>query len=247
MLEQVKEYLEKYQIKSKEQLEKHIEELSRNTYPDKDLVFMLVSVLDDKELLSKLFSRKKENKKVLYSTVESYSKQALKDIYGELANIVMNCKGAYKVKQKPMNRLVEEELEKQEQQVFIDWNSNGTGGVLQHWQTLHNDMQNVTQTVGIKESQEEEKAPIFTYCNQMKNAIEALSLRSLAGHKKYEKENDWENFSRVPNGDFEYSNAQFRHALGIGKEDERDHRIAEAWNAVVRLEIYLRNNLDIKK
>lgn len=118
MLEQIKEYLNKYRIKSKEQLENHIEELSRNTYPDKDLVFILASVLDDEEL----FSREKENKKVLYSTVESYSKQALKDIYGELANIVMNCKGAYEVKQKPMNRLVEEELEKQEQQVFKDWN-----------------------------------------------------------------------------------------------------------------------------
>jgi hypothetical protein len=134
-----------------------------------------------------------------------------------------------------------------EQQVFKDWGCNNTGWVLQHWQQLHNDMQNGTETIGIKESQEEEKAPIFTYCNQMKNAIEALSLRSLEGHKKYEKENDWENFSRVPNGDFEYSNAQFRHALNIGKENERDHRIAEAWNAVARLEIYLRNNLDIKK
>jgi len=94
---------------------------------------------------------------------------------------------------------------------------------------------------GKKESKTVEKAPIFTYCKQMKNAIEALSLRSLAGHKKYEKGDDWENFSRVENGDFEYSNAEFRHALGIGEDSDEDHLVAAAWNAVSRLEIHLRN------
>jgi len=94
---------------------------------------------------------------------------------------------------------------------------------------------------GKKESKTVEKAPVFTYCKQMKNAIEALSLRSLAGHKKYEKGDDWENFSRVENGDFEYSNAEFRHALGIGEDSDEDHLIAAAWNAVSRLEIHLRN------
>lgn len=95
--------------------------------------------------------------------------------------------------------------------------------------------------IGKKESKTVEKAPVFTYCEQMKNAIEALSLRSLAGHKKYEKGDDWENFSRVENGDFEYSNAQFRHALGIGEDSDEDHLVAAAWNAVSRLEIHLRN------
>ena len=79
------------------------------------------------------------------------------------------------------------------------------------------------------------------------NAIEALSLRSLYGHEKYEKGDDWENFSRVENGEFEYSNAQFRHALGIGEDSEKDHYIAEAWNAVAKLEIYLRKSLEVSK
>ena len=97
---------------------------------------------------------------------------------------------------------------------------------------------------GVKESQTTEKAPVFTYCKVNKNALEALSLRALYGHKKYEEENDWENFSRVPNGDFEYSNAMFRHALEIGgEEDEKEHLISSAWNAISRLEIYLRKNL----
>jgi hypothetical protein len=59
MKDQIKEYLNKYKITGKEVLEKHIEELTRNTYPDKDLVFNLVSVLEDKELLSNIFSREK--------------------------------------------------------------------------------------------------------------------------------------------------------------------------------------------
>lgn len=101
---------------------------------------------------------------------------------------------------------------------------------------------------GLKESQNVEKAPVFTYCKVNKNAIEALSLRALYGHKKYEEENDWENFSRVPNGDFEYANSLFRHALEIGgDEDEEQHLISAAWNAVARLEIYFRKKLQNQK
>lgn len=102
-------------------------------------------------------------------------------------------------------------------------------------------------SVGNKESQTVEKAPVFTYCKQMKNAIEALALRSLYGHKKYEVGDDWENFSRVKNGQFEYSNAAFRHALGIGEEDEKTHLIAEAWNSVAKLELFLRQDLHKSK
>lgn len=95
--------------------------------------------------------------------------------------------------------------------------------------------------IGKKESQTVKKAPIFTFCKQMENAVEALALRSLYGHDKYkEYDRDWQNFSRVENADFEYSNASFRHALGIGEDSEEDHYIATAWNAIARLEVYLR-------
>ena len=98
---------------------------------------------------------------------------------------------------------------------------------------------------GVKESQTIDKAPIFTYCKVNKNALEALALRALYGHNRYKKyDEDWQNFSRTPNGDFEYSNAQFRHALEIGGEEtEEEHLVASAWNAVARLEIFLRNKL----
>lgn len=96
---------------------------------------------------------------------------------------------------------------------------------------------------GVKDNQKEQKAPIFTFCNQMKNAVEALAFRSLYGHERYKKyDEDWQNFSRVPNGDFEYSNAEFRHALGMGAdENEEQHLVASAWNSIARLEIFLRN------
>ncbi len=100
--------------------------------------------------------------------------------------------------------------------------------------------------LGKKESKTIEKAPIFTYCKVNKNALEALSLRALYGHNKYfEDDYDWQNFTRVENGDFEYSNAEFRHALEIGgEEDKEQHLVASAWNAVARLEIYLRDKLN---
>ena len=99
---------------------------------------------------------------------------------------------------------------------------------------------------GVKQNQTEQKAPIFTYCKVNKNALEALSLRALYGHNKYKQfDQDWQNFTRVENGDFEYSNAEFRHSLGIGGgETEEEHLIAAAWNAVARLEIYFRNKLN---
>lgn len=95
---------------------------------------------------------------------------------------------------------------------------------------------------GIKDTQNTTKAPIFTYCKVNKDAIEALALRALYGHERYNKDgadHDWKNFTRVPNGDFEYSNAMFRHALGVGEDSEFEHIVSVAWNAVARLQIYL--------
>lgn len=95
---------------------------------------------------------------------------------------------------------------------------------------------------GRKDSKE--KAPIYTFCKQFKLAIEQLALRSKYGHEKYlEQDGDWQNFTRVDNPDYEYGNAEFRHALGLGDdEDELQHYVATAWNSIARLEMYLKNN-----
>ena len=87
------------------------------------------------------------------------------------------------------------------------------------------------------------KPPVFTFCMQFKDAIAELANRSRQGHEKYiETDADWRNFERVENPDFEYSNAMFRHAIGLGEEDnEFEHYIATAWNAIARLQCYIRN------
>ena len=96
---------------------------------------------------------------------------------------------------------------------------------------------------GVKESQSVKKAPIFTYCKVNSLALEALAFRALYGHEKYkESDFDWQNFLRVPNAEEEYSNSMLRHALNIGEDEtEEQHLIASAWNAVARLEVFLRN------
>jgi hypothetical protein len=109
--------------------------------------------------------------------------------------------------------------------------------------TLKRNMEGVKETEGIKESQSVKKAPIFTYCKVNSLALESLAFRALYGHEKYkESDSDWQNFTRVPNAEEEYSNSMFRHALNIGEDEtEEQHLIASAWNAVSRLEIFLRN------
>jgi len=62
---QIKEYLNKYSITTKEGLAKHVEELKRNTKPNIGLISELVYVLEDEEnLFSNLFCGKKLTKLV---------------------------------------------------------------------------------------------------------------------------------------------------------------------------------------
>lgn len=233
----VKEYLNEQEIKTVEGLAQHIIELKRNTVVP-DIVFELADVLvNDKDCLLSFFG---ENNKV--DTVSNRDFVGYQWINPDYYKYVPSTPQMEKLKP----------IRIDEDKIFKEW------GVTckQHLEWLKSVEKNANNksrqekvkkvlddTVGKKESQTVEKAPIFTYCKVNKNAIEALSLRALHGHIKYEKPNDWENFTRVPNADFEYSNSQFRHALDIGEEDEETHLIASAWNAVARLELYLRNKV----
>ena len=83
----------------------------------------------------------------------------------------------------------------------------------------------------------------ITIAKQFKNALIKVAERSQLGHEKYkELDYDWQGFTRVSME--EYNDAQVRHLLEIGdpNETELDHLIANAWNALVRLELKLRNN-----
>lgn len=93
---------------------------------------------------------------------------------------------------------------------------------------------------GIKHSGE--KLPYFiVLCNQFPNAVKAVVKRSYEGHKKYEEwDADWKNWERVENGYQTYSNALLRHLFKEGEDDELQHDIAVAWNALARLELKLK-------
>lgn len=234
----VKEYLNKQGIKTVEGLAQHIIELKRNTVVPK-IVFDLVDVLvNDKDCLLSFFG---ENNKV--DTVSNRDFVGYQWINPDYYKYVPSTPQMEKLKP----------IRIDEDKIFEEWGMT----CKQHLEWLKSVKKNAVNKarqekvkkvlddmVGKKESQTVEKAPIFTYCKVNKNAIEALSLRALYGHIKYkETDSDWQNFTRVPNADFEYSNSQFRHALDIGEEDEETHLIASAWNAVARLELYLRNKV----
>lgn len=433
---QIKGYLDKYKIISKEMLEKHIEELSRNTYTDKDLVFMLVSVLDDEELLSNLFSRERSkggisleelrhvrntfypqvsNKKVRYGwskpfghlrlnykcraaepdkfviielenpqkenkkTIEQLIKErqeysdklaqenyliyetpllkahrleqekslkrggeitdelikkgnrnigslmgetlkilieedlktaeienktatqqikekqekvyigkltvnvfngdikpvtfynsfnTIKEVLDYLSSITYTSytifSGAKKIaygtnhKQINMNRLVEEELEKQEQKVVKDWNSNSTEGVLQHWKELQNEIENnnnpfnynfddikLPKQEGVKTNKNKPQLSIlFT---QFPKALEAIAKCSEYGHLKYkETDIDYLNYQRVEGGSKTYADAGLRHRLykkgTTDLESQLPHAYHVAWNALAELELLIKEN-----
>jgi hypothetical protein len=284
--QQIKDYLEKYSLTTKEKLAEHITQLKRNTKPNLELVSELNYVLVDEEnLFFNLFSREKDNhKEQINNSVYLYNVSSLSD-----GNIIRGEKIVEDINKPPQKRLtlhIEDVINDAQQEkksaMFLDEvlaqkeNTKGHSTRLKANNPLivsekgeelvfdkdcnlkaNTPMEEaplgyfgkrgkvIDYSIGKKETQTVEKAPIFTYCKVNKNALEALALRALYGHKKYNidgADEDWQNFTRVPNGDEEYANANFRHALNIGEETEEEHLISSAWNAVARLEIYLRKN-----
>lgn len=88
----------------------------------------------------------------------------------------------------------------------------------------------------------QDKPKLFIMMSQQfRHALIKVAERSYLGHKKYaDLDQDWQGFTRIPTE--EYDDAQLRHLLGIGEpeETELDHLAANAWNALARLELYLR-------
>ena len=241
----IKKYLEGYKIETADKLVSHIVELKRNTSPDFKLISELVHHLEseyndfgihkddvitssdrgEKEIITFFNQPKKEEislKELRENTINDVSLGLnIKDILG-----ISLCDN-----KEYIHKLVEKKIAERDKLIIYP---------------LTTDECIEKERVGVKQNQTEQKAPVFTYCKVNKNALEALSLRALYGHNKYKQfDKDWQNFTRVENGDFEYSNAEFRHALAIGGEEtEEEHLIAAAWNAVARLEIYFRNKLN---
>ena len=282
--EQIKDYLQRYEIKSEDGLANHILQLKTNTFPNIKLISELVWVLEDKESVFYSFLAENKNKtdysptpsKEFYNAFKqttsspTFMDEVLEDKVTDCSWTMCGQAGCIRcypkstVTEVPNFNLIDVEqilpkhildvLEEQEgkRPDTFSYRPNQEIGNNPPFRTVEGTerqgefatMEEMFSKAGKKESQTVKKAPIFTFCKQMKNAVEKLALRSLYGHEKYEKGDDWSNFARVPNADFEYSNSQFRHALEIGGEEtEEEHLTASAWNAISRLEIYLRNKV----
>lgn len=94
------------------------------------------------------------------------------------------------------------------------------------------------------------KAPIVQGVLQyFPRALEAVSLVSLAGAKKYA----WKGWEKVPDGINRYENALGRHILveavegPIDKDTKCLHKAQVAWNALAALELYLREQETTKQ
>ena len=94
--------------------------------------------------------------------------------------------------------------------------------------------------IGHKET--EGKLPMYTVIvEQFSHALEEVAKLSVIGHEKYiEHDQDWQNFSRVPDGLNHYKNAAMRHAL-------KGEFNAVAWNSLAYLELERRANLKKEK
>lgn len=97
-----------------------------------------------------------------------------------------------------------------------------------------------TPKVGQKFSQN--KAPMGKLLRQFPLAFEQVAFRSKYGHEKYNidgADDDWKNFTRVKNAN--YDDAVIRHFCGLGEENEIEHMAASIWNQLAELQLKLEN------
>lgn len=94
------------------------------------------------------------------------------------------------------------------------------------------------------------KAPMVSgLLNYFPRALKEVALQSLYGHIKYEVPYEDQNWSRVENGIARYDDANVRHIVdriiegNVDRESgeaKRLHRVAQAWDALAALELFLR-------
>lgn len=96
---------------------------------------------------------------------------------------------------------------------------------------------------------DDKKLPIaIVIQKQFPRALQAITQCSQFGHEKYKHvDEDWLNYQRLENAKLRYDNAMIRHFLEEGWEDTKfdkdsnlPHIYHTAWNALARLELYLK-------
>lgn len=89
----------------------------------------------------------------------------------------------------------------------------------------------------------DDKAPMGKLLKQFPLAFEQVAFRTKVGHEKYNidgADDDWKNFTRVENANYE--DAAIRHFCGLGEENEIEHMAASIWNQLAELQLKLENN-----
>ena len=87
------------------------------------------------------------------------------------------------------------------------------------------------------------KPLLYVIFKQFPNALAGVATCSKFGHDKYELNGDWDNWRRLEDAEFRYSNALIRHTVADGEDPESGilHAAHAAWNALARLELMLQN------
>ena len=162
-------------------------------------------------------------------------------------------------KQETVNRLIEEELERQEEQVFQDWGSRidsiisefteaeKRGRTIRHKPSGILGIEDAAKimTEGVKTNKNKPQLSIlFT---QFPEALKAIARCSEYGHLKYkETDADYLNYQRVEEGSKAYADAGLRHRLYRKRttdiESGLPHAYHVAWNALAELQIWIMEN-----
>lgn len=251
--QQIADYLEKYNIKSKEQLASHIRDLKKNTFPKIGLISELVWVLEDENSFFSSFSAEKVKKEPIFKdnknfdetwTVKNGEKEIINneqqekrsaehidEVLEELENNTKNNCCFTKCGQKncdccyPINKGMSTRHKAQQEKEVID-----------NWEKP----EGVNEGIKLNKL----KPQLSLLFKQFPQALEAISRCSEYGHEKYkETDLDYLNFKRVKEGSKAYADAGLRHRLqkGIDLESMLPHCYHVAWNALAELELILEN------
>jgi len=252
MTEQIKDYLLKYNIKSEEDLAKHIEELKRNTVPNNELIFPLVEVLlNEKAALSSFFRENIINNSSDWVDIRHHFAAKwceIKHLYDisvigkrKLSVLESNFYNTYGDIIEIIRAETDEDLNKILCNIKMrDTEQELTSEEHIEEQLVFNEGCLMSQEFGKKET--ENKLPMSILFKQFPDALKAIVKCSEYGHKKYsDTDQDYLNFRRIKGGSKAYADAGLRHRLEIGDDLESylPHPYHIAWNALAELQLWI--------
>lgn len=248
--QQIKDYLKKFAIFTKEDLATHIEQLKRNTKPNTRLISELVWVLDDfyfNFLPTEKTEKPQKNlnnhisevldipcflDEILYvNDIENSKFSEFKKTYYTL--FAEELTGKKLLSDESINTpfFLDEVI--QESEISAEKTKTEENIVFPQDSEIHKEE-------GIKTNKNKHQMSLLF--KQFPEALKAIVKCSEYGHNKYkETDSDFLNFKRVEGGSKTYADAGLRHRLEQGKDLESNlpHQYHVAWNALAELELWI--------